>query len=180
MWLRIEAAARQWSLPGERRCSQPAAAQARQRFVGHAVRWLRFVDHLEEPCKVQHAHASDQDFPTLWLIFREADERRPNRHAVVGFVAAGPPTRRHRPRLPAPDDSLWMSGGFAVGPGRCGVSGPCQGGDASRRSSCSRRRVSARLSASRRLAKITASAMLLRLARFAGPWPVRVRQASSP
>ena len=47
----IEAAAEQWSLPGGRRCSQRAAAnQARQRFVGHAVRWLRFVSLLEEPC----------------------------------------------------------------------------------------------------------------------------------
>ena len=48
---RIEAAARQWSLPGGRRCSQPAAAQAQQRFVGHAVRWLRFVGYRPDPCR---------------------------------------------------------------------------------------------------------------------------------
>ena len=70
-----------------------------------------------------------QDFPTLWLIFREADERRPNRHAVVGFRGCGAAHAPTPAPSPAPDDSLWMSGGFAVGPGRCGVSGPCQGGD---------------------------------------------------
>ena len=64
---RIEAAAEQWSLPGERRCSQPAAAQARQRFVGHAVRWLRFVDQFEEPCKPQHAHASEVAVFAAWM-----------------------------------------------------------------------------------------------------------------
>jgi len=64
---RIEAAAEQWSLPGGRRCSQPAAAQARQRFVGHAVRWLRFVDQLEEPCKPQHAHASEVAVFAAWM-----------------------------------------------------------------------------------------------------------------
>ena len=64
---RIEAAARQWSLPGGRRCSQPAAVQARQRFVGHVVRWLRFVDQLEEPCKVQHAHASEVAVFAAWM-----------------------------------------------------------------------------------------------------------------
>lgn len=46
---RIEAAAARWSLPGERRCSQPARADASQRFLGHTVRWLRFADMLEEP-----------------------------------------------------------------------------------------------------------------------------------
>ena len=54
---RIEAAAEQWSLPGGRRCSQPALAVARQRFVGHAVRWLRFVNLLEGPCKARHAQS---------------------------------------------------------------------------------------------------------------------------
>ena len=49
---------------------------------------------------------------------------------------------------------------------------------ASLRFSCSRVWVSAKLSASRRLAKTTASAILLRLAPFAEPWPVRVRQES--
>ena len=48
---RIEAAAEQWSLPGGRRCGQRAVPQARQRFVGHAVRWLRFANLLEEPAR---------------------------------------------------------------------------------------------------------------------------------
>ena len=50
---------------------------------------------------------------------------------------------------------------------------------ASPRQNCSRRRVSARFSGLRRLAKITASAMVSGLGRFAGPWPVRVVHASS-
>ena len=56
---RIEATAGQWSLPGGRRSSRPARPDARQRFVGHAVRWLRFLDLLEEPHATQHAHARE-------------------------------------------------------------------------------------------------------------------------
>ena len=44
----VEAVAGQWSLPGGRRCSLPADPEACQRFLGHAVRWLRFVDKLED------------------------------------------------------------------------------------------------------------------------------------
>ena len=56
---RIEAAAGQWSLPGGRRCSRPAPPEARQRFSGHAVRWLRFLGMLKEPHATQHAHAGE-------------------------------------------------------------------------------------------------------------------------
>ena len=64
---RIEAAAGQWSLPGGRRCSRPALPQACQRFSGHAVRWLRFVNLLEEPCKAQHAHAGEVAVFAEWM-----------------------------------------------------------------------------------------------------------------
>ena len=64
---RIEAAAGQWALPGGRRCSRPALAQACQRFSGHAVRWLRFVNLLEESCKVQHAHAGEVAVFAAWM-----------------------------------------------------------------------------------------------------------------
>lgn len=64
---RIEAAAEQWSLPGGRRCRQPARAEARQRFVSHAVRWLRFVNLLEEPCKARHAHTSEVAVFAAWM-----------------------------------------------------------------------------------------------------------------
>ena len=63
----VEAAARQWSLPGGRRCSRPALPQACQRFFGHAVRWLRFVSLLEEPCKAQHAHAGAVAVFAAWM-----------------------------------------------------------------------------------------------------------------
>ena len=56
---RVEAAAGQWSLPGGRRCSRPAPPEARQRFSGHAVRWLRFLGMLKEPHATQHAHAGE-------------------------------------------------------------------------------------------------------------------------
>ena len=63
----IEAAAEQWSLPGGRRCSQRAAAQARERFVGHAVRWLRFVSLLEESCRARHAHTGEVATFVAWM-----------------------------------------------------------------------------------------------------------------
>ena len=64
---RIEAAAGQWSLPGGRRCNRPADREACQRFLGHAVRWLRFVDMLEEPRKAQHAHAEEVVVFAAWM-----------------------------------------------------------------------------------------------------------------
>ena len=56
---RIEAATGQWSLPGGRHSRRPAKLDARQRFFGCAVRWLRFVDLLKEPHARQHAHAGE-------------------------------------------------------------------------------------------------------------------------
>jgi len=63
----VEAAAGQWSLPGGRRSRRPALAQARQRFLGHAVRWLRFMDMLEEPDTPRHAHASEVAIFEAWM-----------------------------------------------------------------------------------------------------------------
>ena len=63
----VEAAARQWSLPGGRRCRRPADPESCQRFFGHAVRRLRFVDLFEEPCKVQHAHACEVAVFAAWM-----------------------------------------------------------------------------------------------------------------
>ena len=56
---RIEAATGQWSLPGGRHSRRPARPDARQRFFGCAVRWLRFVDLLDDSRARQHAHASE-------------------------------------------------------------------------------------------------------------------------
>lgn len=56
---RIESAARRWSRPGGRRCGQVAKPEACRRFVGHAVRWLRFVNLLDEPVRAQHPHAGE-------------------------------------------------------------------------------------------------------------------------
>ena len=61
---RIAVAAQRWSRPGGRR---RARAVARQRFVGHAVRWLRFVGLLEEPCKVRHANTGKVAVFEMWM-----------------------------------------------------------------------------------------------------------------
>ena len=64
---RIEAAAARWSQPGGRRCSQVAKPEACRRFIGHAERWLRFVNLLEEPRKVQHAHGGEVAAFVKWM-----------------------------------------------------------------------------------------------------------------
>ena len=64
---RIEAAAARWSLPGGRRCRRPARTDACQRFIGHTVRWLRFVDMLEEPDATRHAHADEVAVFAAWM-----------------------------------------------------------------------------------------------------------------
>ncbi|MCY4592285.1 MAG: hypothetical protein OXE86_17370 [Alphaproteobacteria bacterium] len=56
---RIEAATRQWSVPGGRNSRQHASPKACRTFFGHAVRWLRFVDMLEEPDVTRHAHVGE-------------------------------------------------------------------------------------------------------------------------
>ncbi len=53
---RIEAAAQTWAQPGERHSRQPARQEARTRFVGCAVRWLRYAHWLEPPAVQRHAH----------------------------------------------------------------------------------------------------------------------------
>ena len=64
---RIESATRRWSRPGGRRCSQVAKPEACRRFVGHAVRWLRFLNLLEEPSRAQHPHAGEVAAFEEWM-----------------------------------------------------------------------------------------------------------------
>lgn len=64
---RIEAAAAQWSLPGGRRCRRAAEPEQCRRFFGHAVRWLRFVDMLEEPDGTRHSHAGEVAAFAGWM-----------------------------------------------------------------------------------------------------------------
>ena len=64
---RIESAAERWSRPGGRRCSQVAKSEACRRFVGHAVRWLRFLNLLEEPGRAQHAHTGEVAAFEAWM-----------------------------------------------------------------------------------------------------------------
>ncbi len=64
---RIEAVAMHWSRPDGRRSHRSARPGARQRFVGHALRWLRFVGLLEEPCETRHAHAGEVEVFAAWM-----------------------------------------------------------------------------------------------------------------
>ena len=56
---RIHAAARKWSRPRGRRCTRAASPSAAKVFVGHATRWLAFVDQLEPPDKVRHDYTAE-------------------------------------------------------------------------------------------------------------------------
>ncbi len=49
------------------RSSRPVRPNARQSFVGHAVRWLRFAGLLEEPCKARHAHVGKVAVFEAWM-----------------------------------------------------------------------------------------------------------------
>ena len=63
----IEAATVQWSLPGGRRCRQTAEPAQGRRFFSHAVRWLRFIDMLEEPEWARHSHTGEVATFTAWM-----------------------------------------------------------------------------------------------------------------
>ena len=63
----VEAAAGQWSLPGGRHSSRPARPGACRRFFGHAIRWLRFVDMLEEAHAPRHAHVGEVEIFEAWM-----------------------------------------------------------------------------------------------------------------
>lgn len=64
---RLEAAADQWSLPGGRQGSRPASPELRQRFLGHAARWLRFISLLDETDGGPRAHAGDLAAFEAWM-----------------------------------------------------------------------------------------------------------------
>ena len=65
---RVEAAAGQWSMPGVRRSDKHARPGARRRFIGRAVRWLRFADMFaEEPCRPRHAHIDEVAIFANWM-----------------------------------------------------------------------------------------------------------------
>ena len=57
---RIESAA-------DRGTNRPAHPAARRAFIGHAVRWLRFVGLFEEPCEVRHSHAEEVAAFRTWM-----------------------------------------------------------------------------------------------------------------
>ena len=64
---RIEVAAREWSLPGVHWHGRPASPCATTAFVGRAVRWLRFLERLDEPRKVRHPHVEEVAGYAAWM-----------------------------------------------------------------------------------------------------------------
>ena len=63
----IEAATEEWARPGGRRCKHPAAPETKTRFIRRAVRWLRFVDRLDEPEKARHPHCAQVADYARWM-----------------------------------------------------------------------------------------------------------------
>ncbi len=57
---RIESAA-------DRGTNRPVRPAARRVFVGRALRWLRFVGLLEEPCEVRHPYAEEAAAFRAWM-----------------------------------------------------------------------------------------------------------------
>lgn len=64
---RIEAAAAQWLRRSHGRPSGPVRPKTGRVFIGRALRWLRFVDLLEEPCKVRHSLAREAGVFAAWM-----------------------------------------------------------------------------------------------------------------
>ena len=64
---RIEAVAMHWSRPDGRRSHRSARPGARQRFVVHELRWMRFLGLLGVSCETRHAHAGEVE------VFRGVD-----------------------------------------------------------------------------------------------------------
>ena len=63
----VKDAAGHWSRPGGRHSSRPAQPEVRRRFIGHAVRWLRFAGMLEEPRAPRHAHVGEVEAFEAWM-----------------------------------------------------------------------------------------------------------------
>ena len=82
---RIEAAAEQWSLPGVHRFNGSAGPDARRRFVGHAVRWLRFADMFqEEPRRPRHPHTNEVTAFASWM----RQEQGWSEETILGYCNA--------------------------------------------------------------------------------------------
>ena len=64
---RIEAAAAQWLRRSQGRPTGPVRPKTRRVFVGRALRWLRFVDLLAEPCRVRHTLTGEVAVFAAWM-----------------------------------------------------------------------------------------------------------------
>ena len=85
---RVEAAARQWSRPGQNRYlrsrSIPASPNSTKCFLRTAVRWLRFLGWLTEPVTPGHAHTTKVAFYEAWM----RDERGFSEETIRAYRGA--------------------------------------------------------------------------------------------
>ncbi len=63
----IEAATAIWAQPKGRRCDWSATPKTRALFISRAVRWLSFLDRLDEPAPLRHPHGAEVDAYEAWL-----------------------------------------------------------------------------------------------------------------
>lgn len=80
----VERAAREWSQPGVHWYGRSASPQATTAFIGQAVRWLRFIDRLEEPDYVRHPYADEVSTYVAWM----RDERGLSEESIAAYCRA--------------------------------------------------------------------------------------------
>ena len=80
----VKAEARKWSLPGGRRYHRHASPNRRSFFLGHALRWLRFLGWLDETDNVQHAYSVEVAVYEAWM----RDERGLSEDTIANCGAA--------------------------------------------------------------------------------------------
>ena len=63
----VEAAAEEWSCTKGQGRTARTAAERQRRFLGHAVRWLRFLGNLEQPKTARHPDADRVVAFSAWM-----------------------------------------------------------------------------------------------------------------
>lgn len=80
----IEAAAAIWALPKGHRYARAASPNARTRFAGRGIQWLRFLGWLDEPEHKHHPHHAEIVIFERWL----RQERGLSNATVQAYCAA--------------------------------------------------------------------------------------------
>ncbi|MBC7138611.1 MAG: tyrosine-type recombinase/integrase [Defluviimonas sp.] len=83
---RIKTAAALWARPSGRRCDRAASSKTRDRFVSHGVRWLAFLDWLDERDDGRHPHHAEVQAFARWS--REDEDRGLSDATVQSYCKA--------------------------------------------------------------------------------------------